>query len=151
MKEKHHSQLGLEKQPRHRLYFSVIVLVTMAANTAIAALAPDTVARQKTKAPEVLKVEITTVAKGEAKGEDQKIVYTAKITAVVRSKSGYAVGDTIKIHSYIRNPHHKGLPMPGPQKPSLHEPGWQGTVFMAPLKQKNELKIAVYGHSFVGS
>jgi hypothetical protein len=126
----------------------IALLLAATTNIASAALAPGTVKKIKAKTSEVLNVELIKVKKGAAKGENQDVIYTARILKVERSKSGLKAGDTIQIQSYIRNPNYKLLPQPGPMPPSLHAKGWKGKVYLNSTAKAKELKIAVYGHSF---
>lgn len=114
-----------------------------------AALAPGTVEKMRNKAPEVLQIEVLTATKGQAKGEDQQVTYTAKVVSVTRSASQLKVGTEIRIESYIRNPNFTGLPQPGPAAPDLLPQGWTGTAYLRPIANTKALKIAVFGHSFV--
>jgi hypothetical protein len=126
----------------------VFALITaLLPRLATAALAPGTVEKMKAKATDVLHLKIAKVEKKGTSGIQLKLVYTATVLKVERTKSGRKAGDSIQIASYRII---ALLPPPGPKNPPLLEAGWVGTIYLNAPKADGPYKIAVYGHSFVG-
>lgn len=113
-------------------------------STARAALSPGHIEKMKAEASEVFVIEVTAVDIA-VNGFATKIIYTAKVTAVTRSKNGVKAGQTIKIQSYDKT---ELIPKPGPVKPPRLKVGWKGKAYTRFDKKTKRYSIAVYGHSF---
>ena len=136
--------------PRFHRTFAVVILAALITGVGVdpapAALAPSTVKKMKDGATDVLQVKITKVEKKGVEGGRLRLVYTATVTKVDRSKSGRKVGDSIRIASYR---HVALLPRIGPKNPPLLDADWIGTVYLNASKVEGPYKLAVFGHSFV--
>lgn len=129
------------------IYFVTALCLLLTDSIGYCELAPGSYEELKKEAVEVLKVEILNV---QTNLLDEKVIFTAKVIEVKRSKTQLKKGQDIRIHSY-----HFTTPRKGAANPPLLAKGWSGIVYLnkgtghpGDEDKKNDYCIAAYGHSF---
>ncbi len=124
-----------------------IALLAFTCQQAWAVLPPGATDDLKKNATDKIRVQITKVEKLPASKNPKgymKLLYTAKVIKVDRTKSGVKVGTTIKIDAY-----HWTVPFAGPTNPPLLKKGWKGGIYLNAVDAKTgKFKLAAYGDSF---
>ena len=116
--------------------------------TARAELPPGAYEELKKNASEVMTVKILKVQTPEGKKGHFRVVFTAKVLEVTRSKSGVEKGQTVRIASYHVTEKARKEGFVGAKIPSLLRKGWEGSVYLNKNQDKQVYDIAAYGESF---
>jgi hypothetical protein len=116
--------------------------------TARAELPPGAYEELKKNASEVMTVKILKVQTPEGQKGHFRVVFTAKVLEVMRSKSGVEKGQTVRIASYHVTEKARKEGFVGPRIPALLPVGWEGKVYLNKKQDKQAYDIAAYGESF---
>jgi hypothetical protein len=142
-----------ESMKRGRVTYCCAALAATVALCAVAAtsraeLPPGTYEKLKKDASEVLTVRILRMETPEGRVGHFRVLFTARVLGVTRSKSGVRRGQRLRIASYHVTEEARKAGFVGPRIPPLLPVGWTGKVYLNKKQDKKVFDLAAYGESF---